>query len=254
MEVLETKEEAVAKDEQKKQEAEVVKEISKKLHEAQERVDARHADEDGVASEKLSVDVDDHIGSSPALSVVSGNPIGSESAVADKKGGKRIVVVTDDEKSRFMDSVVTGKRYTADVSLMSGKLNVRFRSRSAIESEAIDSFLRDGLLDGTIKNQVVYADVMRFCLLAAGVEMLNGEVFPTLTEAAKSREGLFKTATEDGTKAPGWLWLYDSWRDRTEIVVAMLIEAYFEYEAKYWRMIERAKDENFWTAAESIVR
>ena len=252
MEVLETKEQAVERDERKKQEQEVVKEISKTLHDAQERVEARHAEDDsGDIDDKIVVDVDEHVRQSASLSAVADSPVGVDTSVADKNDGKRTVVVTDDEKAKFLDSVVTGKRYVEDVSLMSGKLEVRFRSRSAVESEAIDAFLRDGIVTGRIKNQVVYADMMRFCLLAAGVERLNGEAFPTLTEAAKSREGLFKSATENGTDEPKWLWLYNSWRDRTEIVVAILIEAYFEYEAKYWRMIERAKDANFWSAAGS---
>ncbi len=251
MEVLETKDEAEKKAEQKKREEEVAKEISKTLREAQERVDARHADDDSAEGGELVANVDKHIAGSDVLSTVFKNGPGVDTALADKKKGDRIVVVSDAEKEKFLDSVVTGKRYEEEISLMSGKLNVKFRSRSAIESEAIDAFLRDGVVSGRINNQIVYADTMRFCLLAAGVASLNGETFPTLTDAAEGRGNLFKTATKDGSQPPKWTWLYDKWRDMTEIVVAILIDAYFEYEAKYWRMIEKSRDENFWNAAES---
>jgi hypothetical protein len=251
MEVLETKEEAKNKAEQAIKEEEVVKEISKAIHDAQDRVDARHADDDSNDRGELVANVDKHIAGSDVLSTVFKNGPGVDTSVADKKNGDRIVVVSDVEKEKFLDSVVSGKRYEEDISLMSGKLNVKFRSRSAIESEAIDAFLRDGVVSGRINNQIVYADTMRFCLLAAGVASLNGETFPTITDAAEGREHLFKTATKDGTKPPKWMWLYEKWRDMTEIIVAILIDAYFEYEAKYWRMIEKSRDENFWNAAES---
>lgn len=253
MEVLETKEETEKKEEQKRKEEAVVKEISKKLHEAQDRVDARHAAEDAAIDEDkpMEVDVNSYISGNRPLEMIKEriNPVSLERV--DENSGKRVVTVTDREKKEFFDSVISGSRYKASATLFNGGLKVVFRSRSAIESEAIDSFIRKRVALGKIQSNQEYADTMRFAVLAAGVEELNGEKFPTLTEAGETNIGMFYSETKTGLDEPKWLWLYDKWRARAESVVAVVVEAYFAFEAKYWLMIGNADNENFWKTGES---
>lgn len=252
MEVLETKEQAASEKERKAAEAETMKEMASKLREAQERVDERHRDDakDGGQEERTEADVDAHVDANPPLKAVRERtkPVDA-SSVDDRRG--RTVSVTDEEKAAFFESIVSGDRYRASEALFGGRLKVVFRSRSAIESEAVDSFIRRRVASGGIATNQQYADAMRFALLAACVEELNGERFPTLTEAGEDRIGMFYHDTKEGLKEPKWLWLYDKWRDRPESVVAVVIEAFFDFEAKYWLMIGNAKTENFWNAGGS---
>ena len=253
MEVLETKDEAEKKAEQKKHEEEVVKEISKTLHEAQERVDARHSDEESSADEDkpMEADVDSYVSGNRPLEMVKERVDAVSLDRVDENKGKRVVSVTEAEKRAFFDSVISGSRYKATVTLFNGGLSISFRSRSAIESEAVDAFIRKRVALGKIQSNQEYADTMRFAVLAAGVEELNGQKFPTLTEAGETNIGMFYAETKTGLDEPKWLWLYDKWRAMAESVVAVAVEAYFAFEAKYWLMIRNADNENFWKTGES---
>lgn len=253
MEVLETKEEAEKKAEQKRQEEEVVKEISKTLHEAQDRVDARHADDENAESEskKLVANVDEYVEGKESLKTVKERIDPVNATQADPKAGSRSIEVTDAEKEVFFKCVLSGDRYRETVSLFNGNLNVTFRSRSSLESEAVDAFLRRRVANGLIETQSSYSDGLRCCLLAACVEEVNGEKFPTLTEAGGGEsDGMFYHETKEGLDSPKWLWLYDKWRDKPELISAAIIDSFFDFEAKYWLMISNSKNSNFWIPGE----
>lgn len=259
MEVLETTEKGPEQgsgqagktvEEQKK---EIFAAAAKALDDAENRV----AEKDGEAQAKapkgeplegkLDADVDEHVASHPVLSTASEGTGDRFGEIADGSHGNRVVEISQEEKDAFLDSVVSGSRYTGKGILFGGRVRVAFRSRSSAESEAIDSFLRYRGSHNIIQNGVAYADALRFCILAAGVESLNDSKFPTLTDASNGIDGLFYREEKEGTKDPEWLWLFNKWRSMPESVVAAVLEEYFSFEAKYWKMIERAGDENFWS-------
>ena len=254
MEVLETRESAEASNARKAKEDEAINEIQEVLSAASKRVDERHSGESdsGVPEdERLVADVKGHVDGSPSLSGIDKSIEAASTNVLDANRDKRNVEVTKAEKDAFLSSVVSGERYREDVSLVGGALRVSFRSRSSLESEAIDAFLRRKVVSKEIESSVEFSEAMKFCILAACVESVNGVKNPTLTEAAEGKDGLFYKADKDGINPPKWLWLYEQWREKPEFFAAAIIEAYFEFEAKYWVMIKSAKDENFWKAGGS---
>lgn len=251
MEVLETKEEAGRRAAMEASEEQAMKEMSAKIREAQDRVDERHSSDDMASDDgKMEADVDSYVGNNESLAAINNriDPV-SLSRIDEKK--KRVVSVTDEEKRAFFDSVISGERYRCPVSLFNGAFKITFRSRSAIESEAIDAFIRKRVSIGRIQSNQEYADTMRFAVLSAGVDELNGEKFPTLTEAGETGLGMFYSETKSGLDEPKWMWLYDRWRNKAESVVAVAVEEYFAFEAKYWLMIGNANNENFWKTGES---
>ena len=261
MEVLETREQAAERERADREEREVVREVSRVLREAQDDIDRERSeksagDDSGEGlSAKMEANVSNHVESSPVLGKIAGRTDPVAVSKADARASTRVVSVTDAEKSAFVDSVVSGGRYFSEERLLGGRLVVRFRSRSAAESEAIDSFLRKRVAMGLVRSNQEYADAMRFCVLAAGVDELNGEKFKTLSEAGGGTGvGMFYTESKDGLEEPRWMWLYDLWRGKPESIVAIVIESYFDFEAKYWLMISRSGDENFWSPGESTGR
>jgi hypothetical protein len=253
MEVLETREEVESSKTKRQREDEVAREMQAALSAASKRVEERHAGDDAkpLEDERTVADVKAHVEESPSLSGISRSMEAASTNVIDPKREERKVEVTKAEKEAFINSVVTGDRYRESVSLMGGALSVTFRSRSSIESEAIDSLLRKRVTSGEIASSTEFAEAMKFCILSACVESVNGVKNPTLTEAADGKNGLFHFADKDGINPPKWLWLYDQWRDKPEFFAASIIEAYFDFEAKYWVMIKNAKDENFRNAGRS---
>lgn len=248
MKIVDTTEGAPAQSPKEKMDS-VMDEAMEALSKAEEQVDTKDTDDtkDLEPLEDLdSADVDKRVSESSILSSVGSVNGDRFTDVVDDNKPTRKVNITKEEKDRFLESVVSGTRYISEASIFGGRIRVKFRSRSAVESEAIDSFLRYRASHKVITNGVSFADTMRFCMLAAGVEMLNGEAFPTLTEIAGDRAGLFYHETETGEEEPKWVWLYEKWCSRPESIVAAIVSKYFEFEAKYWAMIEKASDENFW--------
>lgn len=237
----------------KEQKEKVFEEVEEALESAAASIESKKPKDpsEGTPGKPLSVDIkadpDEYVKENPSLASAKAVSSDRFSAIADDGNKTRLVEVTEDEKNAFIESVVSGNRYSGKASLFGGRINVVFRSRAAVESEAIDSFLRYRGMNGVIKSSVSYVDALRFCILAAGVESINDEHYPTLISTSDgNNENMFYRDSPDGTKEPCWVWMFDKWRDRSEYLVAAILNEYFAFEAKYWKLIERAADENFW--------
>lgn len=170
---------------------------------------------------------------------------GRASSIASSDGWEPVSEITEDDKYAFIESVTTGRRYRRTASIFGGRVKIGLRARTAGESEAIDSFIRRKVDDGTIKVGAEYGDHMRLCLLVFDVERLGEEVFPDLSG------NLMAVSTPDGVVNPEWTKMLDVWRSKPEGLVNAVLPEVFKFEAKYAEMVRRGSDENFWSTGGS---
>lgn len=155
------------------------------------------------------------------------------------------VVITDDDKTRFIDAVLRGCRYTAYAYLYGGKVRVKFRSRTLNETEAIMAYVhREGIL-GNIVTRADLSDNMMAALFVAQVEEVGDLSYPEMKQPYKFVD------TPSGVENPGWIGELEMWKSKPEHLTAALGNALIEFEAKYWKMIGESKNENFWNPGRS---
>ena len=158
------------------------------------------------------------------------------------------VTITDQERSAFIDAIVTGKRYTETVSMFDNRVEVEFRCRSADESHAILSLINRECQDGTINTALDYSTRLRNMLLTAQVKRLNSLTFE---ELAKPLMMVYKPGVI--TEKPEWVKSLEYWQNYGNEGVASAIYRQLQlFERKYWVMVGSAVDQNFWQTAGSI--
>lgn len=150
------------------------------------------------------------------------------------------VEVTAQDKTDFLNAVVTGERYTSRVSLFNGRVNVKFRARSLSETEAIMAYMQHEGLSGTFTTQASVQDAALLALLVAQVAELNG------VEYTEMKAPLLYQDSLNGQKPPAWAADLEVWRAKPEALVSALGDALVQFEAKYWTMVKASGDENFW--------
>ena len=124
-------------------------------------------------------------------------------------------------------------------------MKIGLRARTAGESEAIDSYIRRRVNDGTIKVGAEYSDQMRLCILVFDVERLGEESFPDISGS------LLAVSTPSGVVEPEWMKMIDVWRSKPEGLVNAVLPEVFKFETKYAEMVRRGADENFWSTGGS---
>lgn len=148
-------------------------------------------------------------------------------------------------KDAFIDSVITGGRYTEEFTLFGGKLKLKIRARSVAETDAITAYARRMIATDKVKVDYEYSALMRKLLASAQVDEINGVKNPPLESP------LFFEETEDGINPPAWEGRLAVWGQKPEVVVIAVTKCILEFEARYWHMIRHVNDENFWLPGES---
>lgn len=214
------------------------------LHEAS-KVKAEAEAESGNDQDKEEpVDVKSHTESDKILKSASSDPTRYDlnGMLTDQPPN---VTVTKDHKDRFIDSVITGERYTEDFSLMNGRLNIRVRSRSMEETDAIGSYANVMIDKGEVKRTTEYSSLLKKLLCVAQVDRINGVVYPPMESP------LFFTEHPDRRDPPAWEPRLKAWSEKPDSLVAAVVKCVIEFEARYWHMINHVDDKNFWQSGES---
>jgi hypothetical protein len=156
------------------------------------------------------------------------------------------VNISEDEREAFLTALIQDSRFVLPFSIYGGKIKGKIRARSQAESQAILTRLGWEMDQGMLVTGLDYTTRMRNMLMAAQVQEAKGEQYTLLTEP------YFRTVDGDTITEPGWLAQVDQWGKRDN---AALVSAIYEqvriFERKYWTMVASAKEQNFWTPAES---
>ena len=156
------------------------------------------------------------------------------------------VEVTEDERTAFLNAIVSNERYTRPFSLFNGRITGVLRSRTQAETRAIISQLQREIHEHKIETDADYVLRLRSMLFAAQVQMYGGVVNPELAEP------LWWTRQPDGAaKEPGWLQQAAGWQNLDEALATVVYEEIRKFEVKYWMMARHAGDQNFWQTAAS---
>lgn len=148
-------------------------------------------------------------------------------------------------KDAFVESVITGERYRETFNLLGGKLKLVLRSRSSRETEAIMSYARRKVALDEVRTDYDYAALMRKAMAASQVDELNGVKYPEL------QEPLFFEETSEKLTPPGWEPALKLWGDKPESLLSMIVRCAIEFEARYWEMVRKVNDRDFWEPEES---
>lgn len=198
--------------------------------------DAEEAEEDKEKDNSPEIDVQKHVDSDPLLKAAVALDPATTAATTIK--------VSEEQRNRFLDCVVTGDRYTETFDLYGGRVHGKIRCRSLDETEAIEAYIRRQVITRKIVSQAEYTSFVRRALLSAQIEELNGVKFPELEKP------LFATETEEGLVQPGWLGRLDKWGTNPDALVVTLVGKILDFEARYWAMIRSSENENFWKTGE----
>lgn len=160
------------------------------------------------------------------------------------------VVLTQEDRDAFLQSIITGERYKRPFSIFNGAVTGVLRCRSMKESEGIAAWMNVGLRTARYQTQMVYSAELRDALFVAQVEKLQDVEFPEMSGPLSPTAGEdIKTWTD--VVPPGWVSATAVWREMPEAVVSGLFDELRTFERKYWTMITHAQDQNFWNPAVS---
>ena len=177
--------------------------------------------------------------------ITKGNPIFDPSVLPDE------VTLTEDEREKFLEAIVTGDRFELTFSIFNGRVTGRIRSRSQKESSAIIAQLNRETNDEKLETALEYSTRMRNMMLAAQVSEMNDTKYAPLQEPldrvnrGKDDEG------KDKIDEPGWLGQIKGWEEQHEGLVGAVYRELQLFERKYWTMVQNASDQNFWNPEES---
>lgn len=157
------------------------------------------------------------------------------------------ITITMEDKDAFLDALVSGERYCRPFSIYNGRLTGTFRSRSNQESEAMATWMNNGIRDKRYETALDYSMELRSIMLAAQVMELNGAAFDPLAEPLKV------TGTKDGMVQPGWLAQALRWRNNNEAIVSAVYDELRRFERRYWTMVTNATNQDFWKPGESTL-
>ena len=151
------------------------------------------------------------------------------------------VDITDLDRQRFLDAVVTGARMLSEEILFGGRLLVQFRSRKQNETLAIISQLGEDLRSMKIRNNVEHMSRMRSMLFACQIAQIDNRKFPEWEEPVHPQ-------IVDGKPVdPKWLDSLDYFEKLSDALSEALFSALKRFDMKYWTMVNAAKDQDFWS-------
>lgn len=146
------------------------------------------------------------------------------------------------DKDAFINAAITGERMRLKFNLCNSNIVITVRNRTLPETQAIINRLRAEMLDKSILTNLDYSIRLRSMLMAAQIESFNGTDYPELAELTP----LNRTKTADGFEEPGWLKFVDHWANMQEGLHGMIWNTIWEFETKYWAMVEDSKNQDFW--------
>lgn len=156
------------------------------------------------------------------------------------------LVITPAEKAAFVDSMIHNKRMILVFTPLGGALRIVIRSRTLPETNAVIARQRAEMESGRIDTRMDYSVRVRSMMMAAQVAELNGVEYKEL-EAP-----LLPVAQPSGPPAePGWVKWIDHWAEKSDGLHAIVWQCLEQFEDKYWRMIEDAQTQDFWSPAAS---
>lgn len=188
---------------------------------------------DGMDAAAGSADAQDGL-----RSIISGmQPSSTPLAQAKKR-----VLISPVDKEAFVQALVSGDRMRLKFSLCGGAVKIIVRNRTMSETQAIIAQLRHEMDNGTISTNLDYSVRLRAMLMTAQVDELNGVVHPTMESCVPLR----RTQGKDGIEEPGWLEHSARWAGLNEGFHAVIWGCVWDFETKYWAMVEDAKNQDFW--------
>ncbi len=190
-------------------------------------------------SDVKSTDTDSAFNNSPELKIASLS-MSENSDVVDLAKRAEFVTITDEDKNRFIDSVVSGTRFTSYADIYGGRVRIKFRSRTLAETEAVMSYVHREGIAGKIVTKADLSDTIMSALFVAQVAEVGDVAYPEMKPPYKYEE------TAAGISKPGWLGEVEMWKSKPEHLTAAVGNALVDFEAKYWKMIAESKNENFW--------
>lgn len=165
------------------------------------------------------------------------------------------VTVTAADKENFLQSMVSGTRFTRPFSVLGGRITGEFRCRTAGETRAIVDELdrqaqlrRDSVFNHVLK--------MRYALIHCQLSELNGVTRPEWKEPLRSVETV---ASKDGVASveastPVWYeemqLIFDK---RMDGMVDLLFAELGVFEKVYWALVQNVTVSSFWVPEDSII-
>lgn len=169
------------------------------------------------------------------------NIFANENIVKDSvvKSEKSDITITPEDKTAFIDAIVSNTRFTKEYSLFGGRLKFTVRSLTSDEVNAIATWTAK---IGTKDTAGLVAGKYRKYLLAAQVSMLNGVEMPPLEEP------LYEHVGSDGktVEPPGWIKRCDYWDNVGFGQFQAILGCCGEFDALYSILCSKAEDSNFW--------
>lgn len=163
------------------------------------------------------------------------------------------IVITAKEKQLFLDSLVTGDRFTLPFSLFDGRLRGKFQNRTNRESDAIMHELSRWVSESKLVTNDEHASAFRSAMFAFQLKQLNGEEFAVPAEPLIQRTTFDDDTGRANTENPTWLEAaVDRFTDMQDGVLAALYREVILFERKYWTMVKNAANQNFWKPEDSI--
>lgn len=152
------------------------------------------------------------------------------------------LTITAADKEAFVSAAVNNSRMVTHFALLGGKLRLSVRNRTIPESRAIIAQIRRELESTPDMTNLDYTVRLRSMLMAAQVEELAGVTQPTLDSFTPLRP------TQNGERIdePGWLQQADHWSNINEGTHGLIWQCIWEFETKYWTMVEESKHQDFW--------
>lgn len=161
---------------------------------------------------------------------------------------KQKIIVTPEDKDAFVTALIAETRMELTIRRCGGRVLVVVRSRTVPESQAILAYMQRQIIAKKIETQADYTNHLRAAMLSAQIMRFNGKDYKPLQEPLMPVQDIVNKTTIPA----GWEGGLDHWLTMGEAAYSLLWSCIEEFEDKYWRMIEDAKDQNFWNPAASI--
>ena len=161
------------------------------------------------------------------------------------------IVITAEDKKRFMDVFVDGSRFTRRFSLCGGKLTGMFRSRKMGESRCL---IVEMTRQSEARNLTMmeHSTRIRYALLHCQLAELNGVGRPEWEEPWNAQETVKDSKAE--IVPPKWSVDMDIIFDhKHEGYINMLYRELKTFERVYWALVKNAAEQNFWDPEDSTI-
>jgi hypothetical protein len=159
--------------------------------------------------------------------------------------------VSEDDKAAFIHALTTNKRYERDFSLFGGAVKGVFKSKTMAEATGVATTLDRLRMDGELVTPMEYKRAARSAAFRFHVKQLNGVDYPE----AVGPFGYVMSAATGKVSAPEWVAeaerMFGGLDDGLSDAVRDAVD---EFERKYWIMVDKAANQNFWRPAESTTR